>query len=467
MGPGYLMSTEHPVSPERLLLAGLSAYARGDRRRAARYGARGLRGDRPGDALEARLVHLYLIATELWWSVEPSSDVGALVQRAQAAAARAGDPALRAMACCLLGRYLLATGSLPDAVTAFSEAAELSAASGNLLAELEALSDLGHHTVGRNLAGGLAILRRAQARADSSADDSAPPDDRPLLPAQRARLAGLLGVALFDDGRFDEAETWLRRSLGQLRALRARDLFASIANYLGQLLTEVGRFEEAEVVLLEAVAPLRADADLSTYQGYNLGLLGKLYLEWGRLGDAEQNLTAGWDRLQRTRHRAILPILRNYLGELFMHPGYPGRDLRRACGLFEETVAECQQSGFQRSEIAALALAALARLGLGDGDGACLASARAVERLAVTGTMPALRTEEVYFARYQALQAAGAEAAAAQWLARAQQVLHRKAAGIASPRRRETFLARVPASRKIMTARREAGPGADALPWPL
>jgi tetratricopeptide (TPR) repeat protein len=358
------------------------------------------------------------------------------------------------MARCLRGRYLIATESLPTAIMAFAEAAELAAESGNLFAKIETLSDLGHHTVGRNLARGMAILRSAQALADESSDDTAPPLDRPLMPLQHARLAGLIGVAIFDEGRFDEAESWLRRSVGALQALRGWDVSASISNYLAQLLTEMGRFEEAEQVLLDALQPLQADADLSTFQGYNLGLLGKLYLEWGRVSDAELSLAAGWSRLQKTHHRSILPILRNYMGELLMRPEYPGYDIRRARELFDETVTECQQSGFQRSEISALTLRAVADLRLGDYDGACAASARAVARLAVTGTMPALRTEEVYLARYQALAAAGAKAEAGEALSLARSIIDQKAATIASPRNREKFLIRVPVSRQVMTASR-------------
>jgi tetratricopeptide (TPR) repeat protein len=442
------------MNPERLFLAGLSAYIRGERRAVARYCTRALDDGRPGDVLGVRLIHLRLIATELWWSTAPTDNVGALVARAHAAAVRTGDPALAAMAQCLRGRYLIATESLPSAIAAFAEAAELAADSGNLLAEIEALSDLGHHSVGRSLDRGLTILRTAQARADESADDGAPPFDRPLLPLQRARLAGLIGVAVFDDGRFDEAESWLRRSLGSLRTLHGWDLSASISNYFAQLLTEAGRFEEAEQVLLGALEPLRADADLSTFQGYNLGLLGKLYLEWGRIPDAEQNLTAGWSRLQKTHHRSILPILRNYMGELLMQPEYRGYDIHRARALFGETITECQQSGFQRSEISALTLRALADLRLGDYDSACTASAQAIARLAVTGTMPALRTEEVYFARYQVLKAVGANEAASESLSLARSIVDRKATTIASSRKREQFLTRVPISYQVMTASR-------------
>ena len=439
------------MSADSQLLAGLSAYTRGEFREAARYCADALERDAPSDALTVRLIHLHLISTELWWFLDPTEDVGELVTQAQAAAARTGDSGLAALAYCMRGRYLIATNGLGEGITVFSEAADLAAGSGNLLAELEALSDFGHNSIGRSLERGLAILRRAQARAEHSADDDAPLYDRPLLPVCRARLKGLIGVAVFDNGYFEEAELWLRRSIHELRALRAWDLFASISNYLGQLLTEMGRFEEAEDILLEALKPLRADADLSTFQGYNMGLIGRLYLEWGRIDDAEEYLKAGWDRLQRTQHRSILPILRNYLGELFMHPSYSASDLQRARQLFNETIAECHQSGFQRSEIAALTLSALACLAMGDLDSAVAASMEATAKLEAAGTMPALRTEEVYLARYRVLSSIDAKTEAEESLAQAQKVLLRKAATISTPLLREQFLTRVPINQRIMS----------------
>jgi tetratricopeptide (TPR) repeat protein len=443
------------VNPERQFLAALSAYARGDHPCAARYCARALRDSVPTDVLMVRLIHLYLIATELWGNGPTfPEEVGALVERAQADAKRVGDPALQAIASCMRGRYLISADSLPAAIVVFSDAAKVAAASGNLLAQLEALSELGHNTVGVNLARGLAILRRAQVLADSLDDDGAPACDRPLLPVQRARLAGLIGAAVFDDGGFGEAETWLRRSLATLRGLGAWEHAALISNYLGQLLTEMGRFEEAQDVLLDALEPLRAHADQSAYQGYNLGQLGRLYLDWGRLEAAEENITAGWDRLQRSQDRSILPILRNYLGELLMHPSYPRRDPGRARQVFDETIAECQRTGFQRSEITALALRALADLDLGDRHGALTASSQAVQRLAETGIMPTVRTEQIYFVRYRVLDATGADAEAADWLARARETISTKAATITLARLRDQFLTRAPTSREILSAGR-------------
>jgi tetratricopeptide (TPR) repeat protein len=439
------------VKTERLFLAGLSAYQRGEREVPARYCERALRDGTPGDALTVRLSHLYLVTTELWWNNGlPLQQVRVLGDIATQAAARSAEPALRALADCLHGRYLVAANGLPQAVAVFTKAAELADGSGSVLAELEALADLGHHSAGLNLNRGISVLRDALAAAERAVQ--APAYDLPFIRIQRARIPGLIGVAAYDAGRFGEAESSLRQSVQGLATLHAWDQYAMISNYLAQLLTETGRFAEAADILRGALAPLQAHADLSTYQGYNLGLLGKCYLDWGKFDDAAAAITAGWERVATTGHQAILPILRNYLGELAMHPDNPQRDLNRARELFDETIAECQRTGFQRSAVGALALRAVADLAAGRPADALDASERAVRWLEKSGTLPALRSEEVYLARYKVLRAAGAPAKAAHWADRARQILMAKAASLSSPRLRDQFLAGTPVSREILAA---------------
>jgi hypothetical protein len=161
----------------------------------------------------------------------------------------------------------------------------LAGASGNLLAQLEALSEFGHNTVGVNLRRGLAILRRAQALADRTEDDGAPACDRPLLPVQRARLAGLIGVAVFDAGGFGEAETWLRRSLATLRELSAWEQAAAlISNYLGSCLQRCGvlrrhRMYWTRLSGLSALTPTKVPTRITTWAssaGSNLIGVGSL-----------------------------------------------------------------------------------------------------------------------------------------------------------------------------------------------
>ena len=437
------------MNAERLFLAGLSAYRRGERQVPALYCERALHDGSLGDELAVRLGHLYLVTTELWWNNGmPLERVRVLVEMTIDAAARSADPALQALAECLRGRYLLATDGLLDAVDVFARAVELAGRSGSVLAELESLADLGHHSVGLNINRGTSVLRDALAAANRAVE--VPAVDLPLVRINRARIPGLIGVAAYDAGWFGEAESSLRQSVQGLAALHAWDQYAMISNYLAQLLSETGRFAEAESILRTALEPLQSHADLSTHQGYNLGLLGKCYLDWGKIDAASAAITAGWDRLVTTGHQAVLPILRNYLGELTMHPEYPRRDLGRARELFGETIEECLQTGFRRSEIGALALRALADLAAGRTADALEASERAVGRLEETGTLPALRSEEIYLTRFKVLSAVGAPAEAARWAERARQTLMAKAASLPSPKLRDSFLSGTPVSREII-----------------
>ncbi|UQI46055.1 hypothetical protein M1P56_17725 [Streptomyces sp. HU2014] len=415
------------------------------------------------DSLRVRTLRVLLCASELWWrdgdgdgtvGVEPwpAVPVHTLVARAEAAAARTADRALRAAARHMAGQHLVVTHSLDAALAALTEAVGLARAAGDVFTELEALTDLGHCTVGRDMKRGTGMLEQAETLAARSPGAFVRPEEAELLPLTLARLTGHIGVAAFDRGAFDTAESRLRASLDRLSPRHTPGPYAKMTNFLGQLLTAAGRFEEAEALLTEAVGRLAPRAAASTHQGYNLGLLGKLYLEWDRPGQAAPPLLAGWDQLRAAPHVSLLPLLRNYLGELLMHPSYALRDVARACELFAETVQECRRTGFQRSEIAALMLGTHGAWRLGDGPSALALSEGAVERLAETGEMPALRSEEVYFTRYEILLSAGRAGDAGPWLDRARAVLLAKGRTIADPAARDVFYTRVPTSRSILAA---------------
>ncbi|MFI6294016.1 tetratricopeptide repeat protein [Nonomuraea sp. NPDC050790] len=431
---------------DRLLHAALSAYERGDYHRVAEHCREGLASQAPDDPLLVRLSHLQITATELWWATTPCDGIRAQVEAAVEAAARTGDPELQALAGISAGAYRLAAEGLPAGVACFREAAAHAERSDSPLARVEALSCLGHHLVGLDMADGMATLEEARRVAERYTEADIPPADRPLFRVQAARLHGHVGVAAFDDGRFDEAEESLRRSITALEAAHARDQFAMISNYLGQLLTATGRFEEAEQVLQEALRILREDADLSVHQGYNQGLLGKLYLEWGRPDEARPVIDAGYERVLRAGHASIVPILRIYLAEVLTTPGH--RDLERARRLCDETVQECRRTGFRRSLVGALSLGALVNLQRGEIDEALNSSSVAVSLLEEAGTMPALRSEEVYYVHHQVLQQCGKDEAR-HWLERARAIVAAKAASLSSP---DSFLTRVPINRAIGSA---------------
>jgi tetratricopeptide (TPR) repeat protein len=265
-----------------------------------------------------------------------------------------------------------------------------------------------------------------------------------------ARLDGFRGVAAFDAGLFDPGERLLRDALRRLDPLP--DHVSTFGNYLGQLLVAAGRYDEAETLLLHALRVLAPVAPESVHQGYNLGLLGKLYLDWDRPAEAEEPLRVGWGIVESTGNVSIRPILRNYLAELFLSDGYSDRDPARAYALAEETASECRTTGFQRSELAALALGALAALVQRRPEVAGALSGQAADMLVRAGAMPALRTEEVFLTRSTVLRATGDLAGAGAWCDRARSVLLAKAASIGDPDRRSLFLRRVRVSREILAA---------------
>ncbi|WP_433332944.1 hypothetical protein [Spirillospora sp. CA-294931] len=424
----------------------MSSYARGEYREVEQFCGQALSATEDA-ALTVRIIHLQLTATELWWSLRPADSVRALVDMAVRFAEADGASALRAMARSLEGRLLVATGSLPDAIIAFDEAVRLGAISGEPLAHLEALAHQGHHTIGRDLNKGRALLTEARRLVDGL--DRRRVSEEPLLAVLRARLAGLAGVADFDAGRLGQAESLLTQSLIELRAVHAVDHLALTSNFLGQLLTATGRFEDGERVLLQALERLSCIGSLTTYQGYNMALLGKLHLERGDPDTAARWIHEGWRLVRRHAHGGFVPLVRNYLAELLMTPGYGRCDLDQARALLEETIAECRSSGFQRSEVGALALRAQADLQAGDAHRAYAASTAAVQRLETAGSMPALRTEEVYLIHHRVLRALGSPKSS-HWLERARSVLLNKSASISDEVHRASMLRRVRVSRAIL-----------------
>lgn len=408
------------------------------------------------DRLRVAIIDLVLDASTLWWQGQPDRDqklpIRALVREAEDAARRVGDVRLLARVRYRHGQSLVITDGLDEAIAELAEAVALARQVDDAYQEFLALAELGHHSVGKELPRGLTMLREAHALFERHASSFRDGPDGVMADIHWHRLQGLIGVAEFDRGQFDEAERWLRRSMSGLQRINVTPLVVMMANYLGQTLIAAGRYEDAEEVLQSAIQRLRDEREANTYQGYNLALLGKLYLEWDRVADAEAPILEGWRQTREARPAAILPIVRNYYSELLMHPRYRHRDPRTAELLLSETVQECARTGFQRSAIAALSLAAKLALTQGRVADAVELSGQAMAHLERVGTMPSLRTEEVYLIHYEALMAAGDQAQARHWLERAAQVLEEKAASIGDPDRVATFLERVPVSRVILAA---------------
>jgi tetratricopeptide (TPR) repeat protein len=406
--------------------------------------------------LLVRGIHIRLCASELWWRNPAGPNdvpVSRLLKVAATAAEARGDAALQALVCHLRGKHQIASSSLVNALEDFTEAVRLARISGDATVELDALSELGHHTAGQDLHRAIAYLHEAEALLTT----------RPLRAGQLSyhvragRVNGFLGVAHFDAGDFDHGERYLREAVAHMDAAGIVDQYALMSNYLAQLLICAGRYPEGEQVLAAALARTGDGPKLSMPIGYNLALLGKLHLESGHPDKAEQPILAGWQHLQGTQHASVRPIVRNYLAELLSDRGYGKRDIVAAEELLVETAAECRRSGFQRSELAALSLRARLLAEKGDLDAAVPLSTEAAGRLDTAGALPALRSEEIYLIHYEVLTAAGRAVEATEALRKAKVILWDKAATIADPDRRRQFLTGVPVSIEIEEAARRSG----------
>ncbi|MFC9910573.1 hypothetical protein [Streptomyces sp. NPDC127197] len=443
----------------------LRAFAEGHYRDAVR-GARnllpGLRTARDPAAVALRLdtIRLLLDASELWWSTggstgaEPELAHDDLVDEAGQVAATAGDQRSRAVAALLRGRHLVGSDGLGQAVAAFAEAARLAEEAGDDLLLLDALTLQGHHTVGRSITKGATLLAEAQRIAERIAERHGPDTTGPAFAHWTLRIAKLdcvRGVAEFDLGHFDTGERLLRQAHGAATAAGLHDQRATSTNYLCQLLIAAGRFGEAEAALTQEIDLLGGYAADSPHQAYNRALLGKARIEDARPDAAGPEIETAWALLKKRPHHGILTLVRNYLAELLLQPRYTGRDLGTAENLLRESARECRRTGFQRSEVAALCLLSLVRQDLGDGVAAVRHSTEAVRLLeAAGGTMPALRTEEVYYRHYAALSGVGRNIDAASALREARRCILAKADSIADPGLRTTFLRQVPLNRAAL-----------------
>jgi len=412
------------------------------------------------DRLRAESIRLWLLSAEQWWRGKPELQ-GQLqllpfADEAIAAATRAGDQALLAHATYLKGKIFVTTNNLDRAVETMKQALALAREAGDRVAEFVIMSELGHQMVGaRAIEGadfltGLTLQLDAHKLFETHLKSQTGPHVADLN-RLFFRLKGTIGVGEFDRGRFEEATSWLKKSIEGLKSLKKDHELSWASNFLGQAYTAMGLFGDAERILKDAIG-LYADEDGPiVVQGYNRAQLGKLYMEWDRIEEAEGPLLQGWKETEATWNMAIVPLVRNYYAELLMCPGFKSQNLSKADEQIHAAIDETEQSGFGRSRIVALSLWSKLDLLREDPESAVAHSAQAVDALHKMGTMPALREEEVLFQHYAVLKAAGREGAR-RYLDEAYEALQKKAVLIKDETIRHSFLEKVPVSRAIVSA---------------
>lgn len=404
--------------------------------------------------VRARCIQLWLLSSELrWWGEAQNTELGQsandLLTIGDEDATALGDLNLKAQMTFLRARLAIIRESLPAALQLYEAALQETRRAGDELGELVTLTEYGHHTVGVDLQKGLRTLRNAYEmweRLQPSLEAMAP---APILARHLHRLQGSIGVAEFDNGQFDEAEHWLRSALEGLRLRRMPDLHSIMSNFLAQLLTAEGRFEEAERVLVETLDELRTETTALIHRGLNQALLGKLYLEWERPDEARSNLEQAFTRTRNVVNEAVIPLIDNYYCEWLTDELNPSPDRELAESLLRHTVAEVERSQFLRSGVGARMLLARVLLATGRESEALQVSQQAVDILEQNGTLPALRSEEVWFTHSRVLHHNLETASALGYQSRASRVMRAKAASIADDSRRYQFLQRIRLNRKI------------------
>lgn len=413
------------------------------------------------DRMTAEVIQLLLISSETRWrgkaELQGDLPLNELAQQAEQAASRTGDLTLLIQTKYLRALVVLATEGRERCIDILKEALQAAQQAGDPLNEFVVTAELGHQTRGDNQANGLALLYHASDLYQQMTTNAVVPPNKQVERYYR-RFQVLLGLAEFDAGHYDKAEQWFNDGINGFKQLGMFDELPRAFSFLSQLYMGTGLFEQAEQVLIEAVNLLKDEQAPNPYKGYNLALLGKLYLEWEQVNKAAEPLVKGWEETQATWHVSMVPLVRNYYAELLMHPDYPERNLDAAQRLLATTVDEAQAAGFHRSAIAALSLEGKLALEEGrnvDGVDYSTQAVQYLERLG--GTLPALRTEEVWFTHYMILQAVKRDSEALDYLKRAFTVVQEKAGSLQSEDHRRAFLERVPLSRAILAAYKQKG----------
>lgn len=157
----------------------------------------------------------------------------------------------------------------------------------------------------------------------------------------------------------------------------------------------------------------------------------------------------GWAVAQTASQLALISLVRNYFAELLMHPDYQLRDLAAAEEQLIANLFETHSSRFHRSAIQALSLHALMALYQGKPELARERSSEAINYLERMGSLPALRSEEIFWNHAVILSTNNRKAEADSFVKRAYQIVQAKAETIGAPELRRIYLERVLLNRKI------------------
>lgn len=374
-------------------------------------------------------------------------DILEIADRAIRAATRAGDAEIEAVLHYQKGNILHATDSVEASLVELERAYDVARRSGDKVIEAVMQIGYGHQLKKQDVSRGLQLMHEGYALYRASIDGDR--DDR-----TSCLLLERLGVGEFDHEHIGNGERLLEEAVAGLERLQLPSDLLTTYNYLAQVYLAGGQFEQCEATLQKALSAHNEKIGPNAWHGNNLALLGKLYVEWGRMSDAEQPLMEGYRESQRLPNIDLITLVRNYVAEFLLHPHNAARNPGDARKLPESNIEESQAGQFSRSEVMSLCLLAQLELTEGHADQALQNSERAVALLEAAGVMPAVRSQEVYFCHSVMLAACDRRDDAEVYLDKAAAIIATIADTIEAPDRRETFLSRVPINQQVLAAQR-------------
>jgi class 3 adenylate cyclase len=226
----------------------------------------------------------------------------------------------------------------------------------------------------RDYTGALKVLERAEAQGDAG--------DRAL----RATVAHTRGAALVHQGKCDQALPWLHQALDLFG--RKHFVTGRVLDTLGMAYAYKGNFPVAREFYEQSIRYKEAFHDEAGI-AISHGQLGRLYLDWGHLEEAEKHFQEDLRLSQKIRSRWSEAQIYNHLGQVALARGEreaaggrkaaARRRWSEAAGWLDESIRHCQRGGFPVAEGFARKDRALVHLREGDLEGAEQEARRATE----------------------------------------------------------------------------------------
>jgi tetratricopeptide (TPR) repeat protein len=219
---------------------------------------------------------------------------------------------------------------------------------------------------------------------DRAADQGDPQDD-----VLQATIAHTRAATLLHQGHFDEALPRLHRALALLG--KAHFLTGRVLDTLGMVYAGKGNFAVAREFYEQSIRHKERVGD-EAGMAVSHGQLGRLYLDWGHLDEAErhfqedlriaQKILSRWSQAQMYNHLGQVAAARGEREAAAGRRSSARRHYAEAAGWLDESIRRCQEGGWAVSEGFARKDRALVYLREGDLAGAEQQARQAAELFA-------------------------------------------------------------------------------------